>query len=85
MYSEIGRFSNVNLKPCPFCGGTAHAYYKDYWEDGESPKKSDPTKTAMWVRCDCCWAQTGASNNERMNDMDCLMAVTEKWNRRANE
>ena len=59
----------IQLKKCPFCGGTAD--YKAYME------------TAVYIQCRKCYTTSDVFNSTDFYDLNCI-AASEAWNRRAN-
>lgn len=68
------------LKPCPFCGGTA--YFNRYVDKDENEEYSDFVR----VRCSSCDCRSGAVkyNAKIHGDNGEYIEVAKKWNRRAN-
>ena len=63
--------NEIELKPCPFCGGTASVYY--------DPKGIKDTANRHWAYtavCDKCCATSGLWFSRE--------TATEAWNRRAD-
>lgn len=65
---------NIQLEPCPFCGGEAKAYMFN--------KKSGLT---LWCECRRCGAKTiGYLPKDDLEDFEkCKEAAIKAWNRRA--
>ena len=61
----------IELKPCPFCGGLASIYY-----DPEGIKDTANRHWAYHVCCDKCCATSGLCFSREM--------AAEMWNRRAD-
>lgn len=60
------------LKPCPFCGGTAKVrYLRSPWSGPTSQKKY------FYVECQRCLVKTRPEGNEQR--------AKETWERRAND
>ncbi len=66
--------TQIELKPCPFCGGTGEI--KSRWIDRKDYKgRWEGTDIRYVVRCTTCNSTTRLSFNEK--------AAAEMWNRRA--
>lgn len=71
----------MELKPCPFCGGSADVYYK---------KANRPyTKGIAFVQCDVCDAESGIvygvfgnEEEEGFWEQTSFLRAREKWNTR---
>lgn len=68
------------LKPCPFCGGTA--YFNRYVDKDENEEYHDFVR----VRCQSCDCRSGAVkyNAKIHGEVGEYEEARKKWNRRAN-
>lgn len=65
--------SNVELKPCPFCGGQVHWLHND---------------VGYYIKCtnwDICLINPESVYAEARGTMRTKQEVAEAWNRRAND
>lgn len=67
--------TEIELKPCPFCGGEAHFHRNNVMISNKSEK-------CAWVHCNRCGAKT--KYFLRKFDKHYMRSANEAWNRRTD-
>ena len=68
--------SNIELKPCPFCGGEATIRTRI--------RNCTPPYQIAWVECEKCGA-TGSTFSDTDDNGSHIFSAIEAWNRRIPE
>lgn len=71
--------AEVELLPCPFCGGKAMLNNeRECFGHGEY-------HTKHYVSCESCGARSSVEYEYYLSSEDCKVKVSEEWNTRARE
>jgi Lar family restriction alleviation protein len=96
----VEKMSDVDLKPCPFCGDTKLKIDKKSVRDGYIGGGVRNDRMTFSVRCNCCHARGGAvggkikpfgisedrlPNVEMFTKEDLEKKAIQAWNRRVNQ
>lgn len=72
---------SLEIKPCPFCGGTPALMSKDYFE--HLKEIGDDGKACITIECHKCQLNFYDHTHDEQDYYIRAFLITEKWNRRA--